>query len=172
MDAVAQKICTGCGMDVASVKRFKDLEGNYYCEPCWNVHTAKLEEDKRAKRAAAKARQASHAESSTTTAETDADPEAHEHEDIPTDPLLAALAGAAATQRPEIEKNPDGTDKPIPAPRRHKGPGKWVLWVMILVGITLLFACAMVVVMIFKGPDKPPAKPTSNLPVTVLNYTS
>ncbi len=36
-----QKVCRGCGMDVAGVKRVKDPRGDYYCHPCWEARARK-----------------------------------------------------------------------------------------------------------------------------------
>lgn len=30
------KICASCGIDVSSLTRTRDPQGNYYCQPCWD----------------------------------------------------------------------------------------------------------------------------------------
>lgn len=37
MSAKTLKICHGCGNDVSQVKRTKDTQGRYYCNPCWET---------------------------------------------------------------------------------------------------------------------------------------
>src|SRR5439155_7797311 len=32
---VRRKLCCSCGIDVTSIKRWKDSEGQYYCDKCW-----------------------------------------------------------------------------------------------------------------------------------------
>lgn len=181
--AAPQKICVGCNKDVAGVKRFKDLAGNYYCEPCWNEHVA---QERRAKRAALGTVKKTVA----TPSETPGSPAADEHQTIratinesadlsepleladppeaaaqesaaeqqpegdeepAADPMLAALAGAGAQQQ---EAAAGASDKPIPPPRRNKGPGKWLLYTLVISGVTLLMACGIMVLLLWRGPEK------------------
>jgi hypothetical protein len=32
------KLCAGCGIDLASLTRTRDSQGNYYCQECWDQH--------------------------------------------------------------------------------------------------------------------------------------
>jgi hypothetical protein len=40
MHATIKKICQGCGVDVAQMKRIKDEAGGYFCRPCWSARSA------------------------------------------------------------------------------------------------------------------------------------
>ena len=33
-----RKVCASCGIDVASVKRWKDDAARYFCDACWQLH--------------------------------------------------------------------------------------------------------------------------------------
>lgn len=33
------KVCAACGIDVSSLTRTRDPQGNYYCQPCWDELT-------------------------------------------------------------------------------------------------------------------------------------
>ncbi len=169
-----QKVCTGCGKDVSGVKRFKDLDGNYYCEPCWNEHRARETEKARVAKAAARATETMPSSSSPSqppsafdaTDSEQSDPDVQTIEEAPADPLLAALAVSAADNvRKEAQADLD-SGKPIPPPRRKKGPGAWFMWTIIIVGVILLAACAILLILVIKGPEKPAPKP---VPASMIN---